>query len=121
MRRGKTIIICIMCPLACHVVVTGNDAGNILGVANHRCEEGRKYAIAEYRLPARVLTTTILTEAASQPLLPVRSSKAIPKTRLMEVMHFLSKIRVKHPVEMGQEIVPDILGTGADIVATGTL
>ena len=117
----ETEIICIMCPLACLVVVTVDDAGNILGVVNHQCKEGKKYAMAEYKLPARVLTTTILTAVASHPLLLVRSSKTIPKTRLMEVMCSLSKIRIKPPVKMAQVIVPNIASTGVDMVSTDEL
>ena len=117
----ETELICIMCPLACHVVVTVDDAGNILDVANHQCKEGREYALAEYRFPVRVLTTTILTAGASRHLLPVRSSKPIPKTRLMEVMYSLSKVRIKSPVKIGQVIVPNIAGTGVDMVSTDEL
>jgi len=117
----ETELICIMCPLACRVVVTADDAGNIVDVAHHECKEGREYAMAEYKFPARVLTTTLLTTGASRPLLPVRSHKAIPKTRLMEVMVSLSEIRIKPPVRMGQVIVPNTAGTGVDMVSTDEL
>lgn len=117
----ETELICIMCPLACCVVVTTNDSGNILDVANHQCKEGREYAEAEYRFPARILTTTLLTAGASCPLLPVRSSKPIPKTRLMEVMYSLSKIRIKPPVKMAQVIVSNIADTGVDMISTEEL
>jgi CxxC motif-containing protein len=117
----ETELICIMCPLACHVMVTVDDAGNILNVANHQCKEGKEYAVAEYRFPARVLTTTILTAGASRHLLPVRSSKPIPKIRLMEVMYSLNKIRIKPPVKIGQVIVHNIAGTGVDMVSTDEL
>jgi CxxC motif-containing protein len=117
----ETELICIICPLACHIVVSTDDAGNILNVTNHQCKEGREYAVAEFRFPARVLTTTLLTAGASYPLLPVRSSKPIPKTRLMEVMHLLSKVTVKPPIKMAQVIVPNIAGTGVDMVSTDEL
>jgi CxxC motif-containing protein len=119
--KKETALICIMCPLACHIVVTGGDSGNILNVANHQCKEGREYAVAEYRFPARILTTTLLTAGASRPLLPVRSSKPIPKTRLMEVMYSLSKIRIKPPIKMAQVIVSNITDTGVDMVSTDEL
>ena len=117
----ETELICIMCPLACRVLVSADDDGHILDVVHHQCKEGREYAIAEYRFPARVLTTTLLTAGALRPLLPVRSSKPIPKTRLMEVMYSLSKIRIESPVKMGQVIVPNIAGTGADMISTDEL
>lgn len=117
----ETELICIMCPLACHVAVTADDAGNILEVANHQCKEGKKYAISEYKFPARILTTTLLTEGASRHLLPVRSNKAIPKTQLMKVMSSLGNIRIRPPVKMGQVVVPNIAGTDVDMVSTDEL
>ena len=117
----ETEIVCIMCPLACRVLVTADDAGNILDVAHYECKEGREYAIVEYKFPARVLTTTLLTAAASRRLLPVRSSQPIPKTKLMGVMYSLGKIRIGPPVKMGQVVVPNINGTGADMISTDEL
>jgi CxxC motif-containing protein len=117
----ETELICIMCPLACRVTVTIDDEGNVTGVTNNLCKEGEKYAIAEYKFPGRVLTTTLLTTSAAQPLLPTRSNKPIPKTRLMDAMHSLSNIRVKPPVKMAQVVAPDVAGTGVDMVSTDAL
>jgi len=117
----ETELICIMCPLACRVTVTIDDEGNVTGVTNNLCKEGEKYAIAEYKFPGRVLTTTLLTTGASQPLLPTRSSKPIPKTQLMDAMYSLGKIRVKPPVKMAQVVAPDVAGTGVDMVSTDAL
>ena len=71
--------------------------------------------------PGRILTTTILTEGSSRKLLPVRTSGPVPKERLMEVMCFLPRIKVKPPVRMGQVIVPNIRNAGVDLVSTDEL
>ena len=117
----ETKIICIMCPLACRVTVTISDAGNIIGVANHLCKQGEKYAISECKFAGRILTTTVLTEGSPHKLLPVRTGKPVPKARLMEVMYSLSQIKVKQPIKIGQVIVSDIKQTGADVVSTDEL
>jgi CxxC motif-containing protein len=117
----ETEFVCIMCPMACRVLVSLDNAGNVLNVTNNQCKEGEKYAVSESKFPGRVLTTTVLTENSIHHSLPVRSNKPIPKTRLMESMHDLYKVKVKPPVKTGQVIVSDILGTDADIVATGEL
>jgi CxxC motif-containing protein len=117
----ETEIICIMCPLACRVTVSVDDGGKITGVANNLCKRGEEYAIAECKFPGRVLTATMLTKSKSRKLLPVRTIKPVPKERLMEAMHSLSKIEVKPPVKVGQVVVPDIAGTGVDLVATEEL
>ena len=114
-------IICIRCPLACLVTVTVGDGGNVLGVANNLCKEGKKYAADECEFPGRILTTTVLTEGSLHKLLPARTSQPIPKERLMEAMRSLSEIKVKPPIRTGQIIVPNIIGTGADLVSTDEL
>ena len=117
----ETEIICIMCPLACRVTVNIDEEGTIIGATNYLCKEGEKYAIAEYEFPGRILTTTIVTEGGSRKLLSVRTSGPVPKERLMEVMHSLSKIRVEPPIRTGQVIVPNIRNTGVDLVSTDEL
>ena len=117
----ETEIICIMCPLACRVTVTIGDEDDILSVANNLCKEGEKYTIAECKFPGRILTTTILTEGSSRRLLPVRTRGPIPKERLIEVMHSLFQISSKPPIKLGQVIVPDIMKTGVDVIATDEL
>jgi CxxC motif-containing protein len=120
MPKEQTVI-CISCPLACTITVTLDDRGDVLGVANNLCKEGKKYAIAECKFPGRILTTTILTENSSRRLLPVRTNKPVPKERLMECMKSLSKTRVRPPVKLGQIVISNIIGTGADFIATDEL
>ena len=114
-------IICIICPLACPVKVTVDDRGKVLDVANYMCKEGKEYAVAECKFPGRILTATIVSEGSNRALLPVRSNKPIPKGLLMDSMRSLSQVTVKPPIKMGQVIVSNILGTGADLIATDEL
>ena len=117
----EQMVICISCPLACMITVTLDDSGGVLGVADNQCKEGETYAVAECKFPGRILTTTILTENSSRKLLPARTNKPVPKEQLVECMKSLSKTRVKPPVKMGQIIITNIVGTGADLVATDEL
>jgi CxxC motif-containing protein len=114
-------IICIRCPLGCRTELTVNDEGNILGVGNAQCKEGKEYAISEYKSPVRVLTTTVLTKDSAKKLLPVKTSQPIHKTRLMNCMNYISKIRVEPPIQIGQVIVSNILDLGADLISTEDL
>ena len=112
---------CIICPLGCLVRVVVDDHGAVESVDGHQCKDGKKYALDEYKNPVRVLTATVLTAASSIPLLPVRSSQPIPKARLLESMRVLAKVAVKPPVRAGDVIIPRLLGTDADVVATADL
>jgi CxxC motif-containing protein len=114
-------IICVVCPLACRVNVSIDAKGNVLKVTDNQCKEGKEYALNECKFPGRVLTTTVLTEGSVRKLLPVRSNRLIPKDRLMDCAHFLSKVRARPPVKMGQIISRSILDTGIDVISTDEL
>ena len=117
----KTEIRCIKCPLGCLAELTVNDENNVLDVANTQCKEGKDYAIAEFNSPVRVLTATVLTKSGLSKLLPVKTNIPIHKTRLMDCMDLISKVRVEPPIRMGQIIVSNILSLGADLVSTDEL
>lgn len=114
-------IICVGCPLGCGITLILDDKGEITEVSGNTCKEGKEYALEEFKNPVRVLTATVLTEGSEQLLLPVRTNKSIPKSRLRECMPFLAKVRAKPPVSVGQVIVPNIINIGADLVSTGEL
>jgi CxxC motif-containing protein len=114
-------IICIMCPLACRVAVRLDEKGDVLKVADNQCKRGEEFAAGEAKFPGRVLTTTLITEGGEHVLLPVKTNKPVARSLLMDCMCYLSEIKVKPPVKMGQVIIHNILDTGADVVATGDL
>ena len=54
-------------------------------------------------------------------LLPVRSNQPLPKEKLFDCMDVIRATTVKLPVNRYDVIVPNICGTGVDIVATKTV
>ncbi|HCV27690.1 MAG TPA: hypothetical protein DGB32_05150, partial [Dehalococcoidia bacterium] len=42
----------------------------------------------------------------------------IPKNQMLEAMKAIEGIRAEAPIKVGDVIVPDLLGTGSDLVAT---
>jgi CxxC motif-containing protein len=115
--KGQEII-CIQCPKGCRGSVGADQAGKITLFEGYDCKQGKKYAEAEASEPSRVLTATVMIDSRNRSLLPVKADKAIPKNRLKDCMRILAKVRVAAPVKIGQVIIPDILDTGANIVAT---
>ena len=111
-------IICIGCPLGCRGKVMFDDEGEVLEFEGYACKEGEDYAEVEVKAPARTLTGTVLVESEIRPLLPVRLNKPISKEKLKECMKVLARVRVKPPIKLGEVIVPKILHTDADIIAT---
>lgn len=121
MTKGVNEIICIVCPLACRVSVATDDGGHILEVDGFECKKGKEYAVAEYRSPMRVLTTTIIATKSRHALLPVRTKSPIPREKLFECMDHLARVRVEPPLKSGEVIVRNIFGTGSDIITTQEL
>ena len=113
-------ITCINCPVGCRMTVTVSDSGEFLSVSGNTCARGAKYAQQECSLPLRMITAVIPAENSSIPL-SVKTSVPVPKDKIFPVMKELSKIRIQAPVRIGQVIVPDVLRTGSDIVATRNL
>ena len=108
-------LICIVCPKGCHLKV---DEENGWAVSGNSCPKGAEYGRTELQNPTRVLTTTVCVEGGLYPRIPVKTSPAIPKGLLMDAMAEVAKVRLTAPVRRGQVILPDLLGTGADLVAS---
>ena len=52
------------------------------------------------------------------PLVSVKTEKAIPKRLLLKAMAEIAQIEVKAPIEIGQVIKDDLMGTGVSLIAT---
>jgi CxxC motif-containing protein len=117
---AEQTIICIGCPLGCHVILKADQKGEIEAMRGNQCKEGREYVVAEFRSPVRVFTATLLPETDG-PLLAVRTDKPVPKGQLMELMRSVSKLRFVPPVKTGQVLIPNILGTGTDLIASSSI
>jgi len=109
-------IICTVCPRGCHVNVEYNN-GKIERTEGYSCKRGMEFAVAETLHPVRILTTTVKIANIKGELLPVRSAAPIPREKLMECMTEIRKAEVKTPIARYDVIIPDICGTGIDIVA----
>ena len=111
-------ITCITCPMGCDMVVCG-EGDNVSQVEGNRCKRGDDYARSEFAHPLRILTTTVKLEGSACPSLSVRSDKPVPKELLMPCMKEIRKVQVKAPLPRYHVVIGNILGTGANIVATG--
>ena len=116
----KKEIICTVCPRGCHIMVEG-DGEKVLTAEGYSCKRGLEYANTEYAHPVRILTTLVKIAGVPNDLLPVRSSQPVPKEKLFDCMDVIRGTTVKLPVKRYDVIVPNICGTGVDIVATKTL
>ena len=126
-----TELICITCPRGCHLTV---DENNDYAVSGNFCKRGEEYGKAEVTNPVRVVTSTVAvdpkgreasenTAAGIEDLnrpsrCSVKTSKAVPKALIFDVMKAIDAAEVHAPVRIGDVIIPNICGTDANLVAT---
>lgn len=108
-------ITCIVCPMGCQLQVT--KLNNEYKVEGNTCKRGEKYGVEELTNPRRVITTTVRLNGSYLNLLPVKTEDSVPKGMMFEIMQELDKITVNAPVNVGDVIVENILGTGINIVS----
>ncbi|MGC9524596.1 MAG: DUF1667 domain-containing protein [Limnospira sp.] len=109
--------LCIGCPMGCRLEVEEED-GHIVEVRGFTCKRGEAYAKQEHTEPRRMVTTTVRVENGRWAKLPVKTTEAIPKERMMELCERLRKVKVTAPIHMGDTILSNALDTGIDVVAS---
>ena len=114
---SKQEMTCIICPVGCHLVIDEETHE----VDGNKCKRGISYAVEEITNPIRMLTSTVKVQSALTNRLSVRTSRAIPKAKLFDVMRELDKVQVEAPINVNDVVIKNIFDTGADIVATRTI
>lgn len=108
---------CIVCPLGCEMTVDVQD-GKIEHITGHSCKRGITYATDEVVDPRRTLTTTMRVLGGEFPVVSVKTDKPVPKGSLFACMKQINATVADAPVKIGDVLIENILGTGANIVAT---
>ena len=103
---------CVVCPWGCPLKVDGEN------ISGYSCLKGYKYAKSEQTDPRRSISGTVRINGGESGVLPVKTSAPIPKHLLTEAAVLLAKVEVYPPIKTGDIIIPNILGTGIDIIAT---
>ena len=111
---------CIMCPLGCDLVVRTDEESDIgeIMVEGNTCPKGKNYAIQEMTDPRRNIASSVLVTGGELPLVSVRLTGAIPKSRIFDVMDELRRQELTAPVKAGQIVIKDVLNLGVDVIAT---
>lgn len=113
----KKVLICTLCPKGCRIQAD-DSCPEALKLDGYGCKRGKLYAAEECFAPKRILTGSVRVCNAARKMLPVRTTVPIPKDQLFACMKELKKVSLEAPVTSHQVILSDILGTGADLVAS---
>jgi CxxC motif-containing protein len=97
------------------------DGKTVLQVDGETCKQGVDYAEREISDPRRMIATTVKVKNGFHPLVPVYSSEPVPKPMIRQVLEEIRKVEVAAPVNQGQVIIKNVLGTGANIIASRNL
>ena len=104
---------CIVCPRGCRLSIDDN-----LNVTGNSCPRGAEYAKNELTNPKRMITSIMRVKNRENTVVSVKTSVAIPKGMIFEVMEEINKVGVEAPTHIGDVAIKDVLGTGADIIIT---
>ena len=116
MMNSEQTITCISCPVGCRMTVRLAE-GAVVSVAGNTCKRGEAYARQECVAPERMVTAVIPAEGSATPL-SVKTRTPIPKGKIRDCMAALAQVRVTAPVAAGDVVLPDVCGTGVDVIAT---
>ena len=112
----QRLLTCIVCPRGCSLTVTLDDEGKVLSVEGNICKRGQVYAEDECTHPKRTVTTTV--RCADGSVLPVKTSTTVPKELMFDCMKAINAAVVELPARIGDVVIHNLLGTGADVVIT---
>ena len=114
---------CTTCPSECLLTVeverdADGHVAEVRSVTGNNCPRGDKFARQELSCPMRVLTTTVAVSGGDEALLPVRTAEAIPLKLHAQAMALISGLVVEAPLHMGDVILPNLLNTNINLVAS---
>jgi len=114
----KQKLICIVCPMGCHLDV---DVDNDYAVTGNQCKRGIAYAKKELTNPTRTITSTVKIKGGIYNRLPVKTDKEISKEQVFKVMELLNEVEVVSPIKVGTIILHNVLNTDVNVVASRSM
>lgn len=114
----KKKLICIACPMGCHLEI---DIENDYKVTGNQCKRGEVYGKKELTNPTRIVTSTVKITNGLHKRIPVKTDGEIPKGLIFEIMKELESIELKAPVKVGDIVIENVCNTGVNIVTSRSM
>lgn len=109
-------ITCINCPVGCRLTVELEE-GKVVSVTGNTCPRGAVYAKQECVDPLRMVTAVVPAKGSFAPV-SCKTRTPIPKKLIADCMKELAALELTAPVAAGSVILPNVCGTGVDVIAT---
>lgn len=110
---------CINCPMGCRITAAF-DGKTVTNVRGNGCPRGKRYVETELTAPVRTVTGLMRRPGTAAPV-PVKTSRPVPKDKVFEVITEMNRVPVTGTPEMGEAIIENVCGTGADVVCAAAL
>lgn len=108
---------CVLCPAGCELEVRRDDSTEV-EVSGNQCDKGIPFAVEEILHPKRNLATSVPVRGTSSKMVSVRLSGPVPREMIFPILAEIARLRPEAPVNRGQVLIADVLGTGVDVIAT---
>ena len=115
----KHEMICIACPVGCHITVI-EDQKNYT-VEGAACKRGDVYGVKELTNPTRIVTSTVKITGAEMNRIPVRTASDIPKKLIRACMDEINKVCIDAPIKMGDVVIKNVCNTGVDVITSRSM
>lgn len=113
---------CIVCPIGCELTVRYDEKNpEDITVSGNSCPRGAAYAKSEITHPERTLTGTVRTDSKEFPLCPVKTSRPIPKEKMLLAAKGLQNVRLATPIHRGDKVIENFEGLDTDLIAGRTI
>ena len=117
MDNTKREMVCIACPVGCHLTVSTAEDGSVV-VEGNRCQRRVEYGREELLAPKRVVTATLAVSRGKSPRVPVKTDAPLLKAFIPGLLDQVYKMEIAAPVALGTVVLEDIGGTGVRLVTT---
>ena len=107
---------CINCPIGCRITAD-YDGKEVTNIQGYTCARGKAYAQTEITDPTRMVTALVGVEGSHVPL-SVKTRSAVRKPLVFDVLAKIRETKVTPPVRIGDVVIPDVCGSGVDVIAT---
>ena len=112
----ERLLTCIVCPRGCQMKLVLSDDGAPVSIEGNFCKRGVTYANDECTNPKRTVTSTVRCKSGS--VVSVKTDNTVPKGMIFDVMTQINNAVAADTVEIGDIIIENVCGTGANVVAT---
>lgn len=110
---------CINCPVGCRIEATVEN-GEVTKITGNGCLLGERYAKQEAIKPLRMITAVVGVKGSNTPV-SVKTRTPVPKELIAQIMDQIEAVQLTAPIRMGDVVLPNVLDTGVDVIATKTV